>query len=202
MARHTGPKSKKSRRVGTRLFPKDEKIFTKRNFPPGMHGQGRKRISGYGMQLLEKQKAKWMYGVLEKQFRRYYEKASKKQGQTGTLLLQYLETRLDNIVYRLGFAQTRPQARQIVLHGFIDVNSKKVNVPSFEVSVGDKINVRDGKKDKKYVQTQKAMIAKYKAPEWLELDAKNLSGKLLSLPGPDNLDTIINSQMIIEHYSR
>lgn len=202
MARYTGPKSKKSRRVATRLFPKDDKIFTKRNFPPGMHGQGRRRISGFGAQLLEKQKAKWLYGIQERQFRKYHERASKKRSQTGLLLMQFLETRLDNVIYRLGFAQTRPQARQLVLHGFIEVNGKKINIPSYEVRVGDSISVRDSKKNKKNIQIQKAMIVKHKPPVWLQLDEKNMMGKLLGQPSFENLDSTINPQLIIEYYSR
>ena len=202
MARYTGPKTKKSRRVGVRLFPKDEKILTKRNFPPGMHSQARRRISEFGQQLLEKQKTKWLYGILERQFRRYYQRAAKQKGRTGQLLLQYLESRLDNVVYRLGFASTRPQARQMVSHGFFEVNGKKINIPSYEVKVGDVISVRKSKQNSKLIQVQKAKLAKYKTPEWLQLDAKTLSGKMLSLPTEDSADVTINPQLIVEYYSR
>lgn len=203
MARHIGPKTRMSRRVGVRLFPKDDKIFAKRNFPPGMHGQGRRRLSGYGTQLLEKQKAKWMYGVLERQFRKYYEQAARSRGETGIKLLQFLETRLDNIVFRLGFSTTRPQARQLVSHGFFEVNGVKTDIPSYQVKVGDTIAVRGGrKKASKYFVNIEKYIAQHKPQEWLQLDAKALSGKLLSLPTPDMLDAAINTQMIIEHYSR
>ncbi|OGE88188.1 MAG: 30S ribosomal protein S4 [Candidatus Doudnabacteria bacterium RIFCSPHIGHO2_01_FULL_50_11] len=203
MARHTGPKSRMSRRVGTRLFPKDEKIFTKRNFPPGIHGAAsRRRISGYGHQLLEKQKAKWMYGVLEKQFRGYYKKAAKKHGQTGSILLQLLETRLDNTVFRLGFATTRPQARQLVSHGFIEVNGKKVSIPSYQVKVGDQISIRESKAKSKNIENLKTIILKAQPPEWLQLDPRALSGRVLSVPARETLDATINPQLIIEHYSR
>lgn len=202
MARYTGPKSKLSRRLGTKLFPKDEKIFTKRNYPPGMHTQSRRRISGYGLRLMEKQKAKRLYGVLERQFRRYYEQSAKKTGEKGRLLFQYLETRLDNVVYRLGFAQTRPQARQIVSHGFFEVNGKRVNIPSYKVKVGDVISVLQNKKDGKYFQIVKPSLTKFKPLEWLQLDSSVLSGKMLSLPTPDNTEMAFNTQMIIEFYSR
>lgn len=202
MARHTGPKSKKSRRVATRLFPKDDKILAKRNFPPGMHAGGRRRISGYGQQLLEKQKAKWMYGVLEKQFYRYYQRAAKNKEATGSLLLQFLETRLDNVVYRLGFATTRPQARQLVSHGFLLVNEKKVNIPSYEVKSGDVIAISAAKTDSKYVQNQKAYLTKYKTPDWLALEAKDLKGRVLTMPEKGDFEPAINPQLIIEHYSR
>lgn len=202
MARHIGPKTRLSRRSGTRLFPKDEKIFTKRNYPPGMHTQKKRRQSGYGVRLMEKQKAKWMYGVLERQFRRYYEKAAKKTGETGLLLFRYLETRLDNVVYRLGFAQTRPQARQLVTHGFFAVNGKKVDIPSYEVRIGDTVAVRESKKSGKFINSQKAALAKFKPPEWLKLEPDQLSGKVLSLPTPENTESILNTQFIIEHYSR
>jgi len=202
MARHTGPKSRLSRRVRARLFPKDDKILTKRNYPPGMHGQKRSRSSEYGVQLLEKQKAKWQYGLMEKQFRKYYEQAAKRKGQTGAQLIQYLEARLDNVVFRLGFAQTRPQARQIVSHGFIQVNGKKVSIPSYQVKAGDAVAVREGKKATKYMQIQKAIVAKHKAPDWLQLDGKNLSGKVVSLPTPESIDSEINTQLIVELYSR
>ncbi|MEK9181046.1 MAG: 30S ribosomal protein S4 [Patescibacteria group bacterium] len=202
MARHIGPKTRLSRRAGTQLFPKDAKIFTKRNYPPGMHTQIKRRVSGYGARMLEKQKAKWLYGILERQFRRYYEKAAKKPAETGLLILQYLETRLDNVVFRLGFAQTRPQARQLVSHGFFEVNGKKTDIPSYEVRVGDVISVKESKKAGKYIQSQKPLLSKFKPAEWLRLEAEKLFGKVVSLPTPENMESILNTQFIIEHYSR
>lgn len=202
MARHTGPKTKYARRISTAIFPKDEKILTKRNYPAGMHGQKRRRLSQYGTQLLEKQKAKWIYGVMEKQFRKYYETAVKKQGQTGDMLIKLLESRLDNTVYRLGFATTRPQARQLVSHGFFKVNGKKVNIPSYQVKAGDAIAVADNKQKSKYMQTAKTLMVKYQTPEWLSLDKDNFSGKVLSIPKLEGAERVLNTQLIVEYYSR
>src|SRR3989344_9558537 len=154
MARYTGPKIRQSRKFGEAFTKKAEKYLAKRNYRPGQHGQNPQRISEFGVQLREKQKAKVIYGLLERQFRRYYEIASKKVGATGDSLLQLLELRLDNIVFRLGMAQTRPQARQIVSHGFIEVNGKKVNIPSYEVKVGDEIKIREIKQKSQYVKNQ------------------------------------------------
>lgn len=142
MARYTGPKVKKARSFGEAITAKDAKVLLKRNYAPGQHGQSRSRVSEYGTQLREKQKAKWTYGILEKQFRKYFEEASKKKGITGNALLQFLELRLDNVVYRLGFAESRAQARQLVSHGFFNVNGKKVNIPSYRTKVGEVVAVR------------------------------------------------------------
>jgi len=202
MARHIGPKIRASRRFGEALIPKAEKYLAKRNYRPGQHGQNQQRVSEYGMQLREKQKAKTIYGIMEKQFRGYYQKASKKVGITGDALMQLLEMRLDNIVFRLGFAQTRPQARQLVSHGFFDVNGKKANIPSMQVKVGDVISIRPTKKDSAYIKNSSQYLANYKAPEWVSLDAQALSGKVLSVPSLDQLDVRINTQLIVEHYSR
>src|SRR3989344_2027561 len=202
MARHTGPKIKQSRKFGIALTKKAEKYLAKRNYRPGQHGQNPQRVSEFGMQLREKQKAKIIYGVMEKQFRRYYETATKKVGVTGDALLQILEFRLDNIVYRMGFAQTRPQARQIVSHGFFEVNGKRVNIPSYQVRVGDEIKVLEGKKNSTYIKTMAQGLANYKTVEWLSLEPKNLSGKVLSKPSKDQLDSSLNTQLIVEYYSR
>ena len=202
MARHIGPKTRLARRVGAALLPKDEKILTKRNFRPGMHGQKRIRVSQYGQQLLEKQKAKWTYGIFEKQFRNYYERAAAAKGMTGELLIQYLEKRLDNVVFRLGFAATRPQARQLVSHGFFQVNGKKVNIPSYEVSIGDVIKVKESKVKSKYMITQKALMAQVQTPEWLSLNSKEMSGKVTSFPTAELSGASIQTQLIVELYSR
>ncbi|MDP4001201.1 MAG: 30S ribosomal protein S4 [bacterium] len=202
MARYTGPKIKISRKFGEPLTPKAVKYLAKRNYRPGVHGQNRQRISEYGMQLREKQKAKFIYGVMEKQFKGYYVKASKKTGVTGDALLQLLEARLDNAVYRLGFTQTRAQARQLVNHGFFDVNGKKVDIPSFQVKVGDEIQVRENKKNKALIKILAPVITGAKPSEWLSFDAKNLSAKVLSLPSKEQMETTINTQLIVEHYSR
>ena len=154
------------------------------------------------MQLREKQKAKFLYGLMERQFRRIYQRAAKERGVTGESLLQLLELRLDNIVFRLGLAQTRYQSRQFVSHGFVEVDGKKVDIPSFEVKPGQTIAIRENKKDKKVWEQLKLRLAKYRAPEWLELDSKNLSGKVLTVPTGNMLETRINPQLIVEHYSR
>lgn len=202
MARYTGPKIKLSRKFGEAFTKKAEKYLAKRNYRPGMHGQNPQRVSEFGMQLREKQKAKVIYGLLERQFRRYYEVASKKTGATGNALLQILEFRLDNVVYRLGFAQTRPQARQLVSHGFFEVNGKKVNIPSYEVKVGDQIKIRENKRNSVFIKSLTPTLASAKTVEWLDIDAKNLSGKVLSKPTADQLDKSLNTQLIVEYYSR
>lgn len=202
MARYTGPKIRQSRRFGEALTKKAEKYLAKRNYRPGQHGQNPSRVSEYGMQLREKQKAKVIYGIMEKQFRRYYEMASKKVGATGDSLLQILEFRLDNIVYRLGFGLTRAQARQLVSHGFFEVNGKKVNIPSYQVRVGDEVKVRANKQNSQYMKNLAPNLANAKTAEWLALEPKNFSGKVLSKPTRDQLDNSINTQLIVEYYSR
>jgi len=202
MARYTGPKIRQSRRFGEALTAKAVKYLAKRNYRPGQHGQNPQRVSEFGMQLREKQKAKIVYGLMEKQFRKYYETASKKVGITGDALIQMLELRLDNVVYRLGFGITRPQARQLVTHGFFDVNGKKVNIPSFQVKIGDEISVREIKQKSQYIKNITPNLANAKTVEWVSLDAKNLSGKVLSKPSRDQIDSNINTQLIVEYYSR
>ena len=200
--RDTGPKTRKARRIGEVLRDKDAKYLTKRNYPPGMHGQSRRRISEYGQQLLEKQKARWIYGITEKQFRRYVEKAARKKGVTGNLLLEFLELRLDNIVYRLGFAGSRSQARQLVNHRFFEVNGKGVNIPSFQVAVGDVVAISPKKQTSKYIERLLPQLLQTKPLEWLSLDAKNFGGKVLARPTFDNTSSTLRTQLIIEHYSR
>lgn len=202
MARYTGPKIRLSRKFGEAFSKKAEKYLAKRNYRPGQHGQNPQRVSEYGMQLREKQKAKIIYGLMERQFRRYYEIASKKVGVTGDALLQLLEFRLDNVVYRMGFAQTRPQARQIVSHGFFEVNGKKVNIPSYQVRVGDEIKVRDTKKESGYMKNMTPVLANAKTVEWVSLEPKNFAGKVLSKPAREQLDLSLNTQLIVEYYSR
>lgn len=202
MARYTGPKVKKARSFGEAVTAKDAKVLMKRNYGPGQHGQGRSRVSEYGTQLKEKQKAKWTYGVLERQFRRYFEEASKKKGITGDALLQILESRLDNVVYRLGFAETRAQARQLVSHGFFNVNGKKVNIPSYRTRVGEVVSIRDNKKKSKYIDILKQKMKNAKTQEWLQLNSNDLSGKVLSTPTPEQMDNRINTTLIVELYSR
>ena len=202
MARYTGPKIRQSRKFGESLTKKAEKYLAKRNYRPGQHGANSQRVSEFGTQLREKQKAKVIYGVMEKQFRRYYETASKKVGVTGDALLQLLEMRLDNIIYRLGFAQTRPQARQLVSHGFFDVNGQKVNIPSYQTKVGDEIKVREIKKQSQYMKNIQTPLNNAKTVEWLALEPKDLAGKVLSKPSREQLDNSINTQLIVEYYSR
>jgi small subunit ribosomal protein S4 len=200
--RYTGPKAKKARRLGMAFTAKDAKILQKRNFAPGVHGQNRVRMSEYGTQLREKQKAKIAYGVMERQFEIYFKRALKQTGVTGDNLLKLLEMRLDNIVYRLGFAETRAQARQLVNHGFFEVNGKKVDIPSYMTKVGDAIAVRLGKQKKAYMEKIKEKLKNFQTLDWLSLNPAQFSGKVLSSPVVDNLGTEINTQLIVEHYSR
>ncbi len=198
--RYTGPKVRKARRLGFAFTAKDARIMAKRPTPPGQHGQGRGRVSEYGLQLREKQKAKINYGITERQFLNYFNRALKRPGVTGNYLLELLELRLDNVVYRLGFAETRAQARQLVNHGFFEVNGKKVDIPSFAMKPGDTVSVRENKKASKYMQAQKEKMKSFQAQEWIEL--KDMGGKVLSVPTPDQIGNLINTQLIVEHYSR
>ncbi len=200
--RYTGPKVKKARRLGMAFTAKDAKILQKRGFPPGQHGQNRVRLSEYGLQLREKQKAKINYGVQERQFLRYFDKAIKQSGVTGDNLLKLLELRLDNIVYRLGFAETRAQARQLVNHGFFEVNGKKVDIPSYSCKPGDTVKVRATKQPSKYMQDIAEKLKSATTQEWLDLQGKEMTGKVLSTPTPEQIENQINTQLIVEHYSR
>lgn len=200
--RYTGPKVKKARRLGMAFTAKDAKILQKRAFAPGQHGQNRVRLSEYGLQLREKQKAKINYGVQERQFLRYFDKASKQPGVTGDNLLKLLELRLDNVVYRLGFAETRAQARQLVNHGFFEVNGKKVDIPSYSCKPGDTIKVKASKQSSKYMATISEKLKGVNTQEWLDLQTKELAGKVLSSPTPEQIENQINTQLIVEHYSR
>jgi len=209
MARYTGAVCRLCRREGTKLFLKGTKCHSdrcpieKRNFPPGMHGKDRKaKIVGYGLQLHEKQKAKRMYFTLEGQFRAYYEKASRATGVTGELLIQQLERRLDNVAYRLGFAISRRQARQVVRHGHVQVNGKKVNIPSYQVSVGDEIAIRDGAKKLIIIEQGTQYAAQNPVPAWLECSFENMSGRVLSLPKRKDVNLPVNEQLIVELYSK
>lgn len=202
MARFTGPKIRASRKYGEPLTKKAEKYLARRNYRPGQHGQSPQRVSEYGTQLREKQKAKIIYGLMEKQFRKYYEKASKKVGVTGDALMQLLEMRLDNVIYRFGMAATRPQARQMVSHGFFEVNGKKVNIPSYQVKVGDQIVVRANKKNSAMIKNMAPALEKAVTAEWLSFDASALSGKVLSVPSRDQMELNLNTQLIVEYYSR
>jgi small subunit ribosomal protein S4 len=198
------------RRDGQKLFLKGAKCFTdkcpveKRNFPPGQHGQSKKvkKLVGYGLQLREKQKTKRMYFTLETQFRAYYEKAANKTGVTGELLLQQLETRLDNVCYRLGFAISRRQARQIVRHGHVQVNGRKVNIPSFQCKVGDEVAIRQGSKELAILQSSKDFASGQNRVHWIDAQPDNLSGRIIALPKREDINLPINEQLIVELYSK
>jgi small subunit ribosomal protein S4 len=209
MARYTGAVCRLCRREGTKLFLKGTKCLSdrcpleKRNFAPGMHGKDRKaKIVGYGLQLHEKQKAKRMYFTLEGQFREYYEKANRATGVTGELLIQQLERRLDNVAYRLGFAISRRQARQVVRHGHVTVNGKKVNIPSYQVSVGDEIAIRESAKKLLIVEQGAQYAAQNPVPAWLEANFDTFTGRVLSLPKRKDVNLPINEQLIVELYSK
>jgi len=209
MARYTGAVCRLCRREATKLFLKGAKCASdrcpleKRNFPPGQHGKDRRaKIVGYGLQLHEKQKAKRMYFTLESQFRAYYEKANRAAGVTGELLIQQLERRLDNVVYRLGFAISRRQARQVVRHNQIEVNGRKVNIPSFELKAGDEISIRAGAKKMLIVEQAVQYSSANPLPAWLEVNYENLSGRVLSLPLRKDVSLPINEQLIVELYSK
>lgn len=209
MARYTGAVCRLCRREGTKLFLKGTKCTSdrcpieKRNFPPGQHGKDRKaKIVGYGLQLHEKQKAKRMYFTLEGQFREYYEKANRATGVTGELLIQQLERRLDNVAFRLGFAISRRQARQVVRHGHVTVNGRKVNIPSYQVNVGDEIAIRDAAKKFQIVEAGAQLAQQNPLPVWLEMNFENMSGRVLSLPKRADVNLPINEQLIVELYSK
>ena len=200
MARYTGSSTKIARKFGEPIFGAD-KDFEKRNYPPGQHGLAakRKKTKEYGTQLKEKQKVKYMYGVLERQFRNTYEKATRMAGQKGENLLFLLESRLDNIVYRLGIAPTRAAARQLVSHSHITLNGEVCNIPSTQVKPGDAIAVRERSKSLEVIQNSVAAATKY---AWLEFDAKNLSGKYLNIPTRPEIPENINEQLIVDLYSK
>ncbi len=208
MARKIEPDCRQCRREGCKLFLKGERCTSKkcamerRPVIPGQHGQSRRRVtfSEYGTQLREKQKVKRMYGVLEKQFREYYEEAERMKGVTGENMLSLIERRLDNVVYRMGIGASRKQCRQIVNHGHITVNGKRVNIPSFLVKQGDVIAVKENKQELESFKTIKGM--KVVMPKWLEFDSNALSGKIVALPKRDDIDADIKEQLIIELYSR
>jgi small subunit ribosomal protein S4 len=214
MARYTGPVCRLCRREGMKLYLKGARCdgpkcpITQRqparNFPPGMHGQRRtRRPSEFGLQLREKQKVRRYYGVLETQFHKHYVEAERRGGVTGDNLLQILESRLDNTVYRLGFADSRRQARQLVRHGHFTVNGRKTNIPSYLVRPNDVIAVRTESRTREYFQDYGEVLSTKRAPEWLSVDVSNLSGKVLNLPARDQIEVpLFNEALIVEHYSR
>lgn len=200
MSRYT---SKHFRRLGLRRTDSPKDPTVRRNYPPGVHGpKGRPRLSQYGTQLAEKQKAKILYNVSEKQFRKYYELAVRKQGDTGEILKQVLETRLDNVIYRSGLAATRPQARQMVNHGFFLVNGKKVDIPSFAVKPRDEVSIKPVKQESKLVVNVQANYRKHEAPSWLHVNHDAMTTKIVSLPKPEDAEQAFNPRLIVEFYSR
>ncbi|MBB5788144.1 30S ribosomal protein S4 [Jiangella mangrovi] len=201
MARYTGPLTKKSRRLGVDLIGED-KAYERRPYPPGQHGRGRQKESEYRLQLHEKQKARYTYGVLEKQFRRYYEEANRRQGRTGDVLLQLLESRLDNVVYRAGLARTRRHARQLVVHGHFTVNGRKVNVPSYQVALHDVIDVRDKSKETTPFIIARETHGDRPVPAWLEVIPNQLRVLVHQLPTRQQIDTPVQEQLIVEFYSK
>lgn len=208
MARTIEPDCRQCRREGCKLFLKGERCTTKkcamerRPVIPGQHGNSKRRVafSEYGTQLREKQKVKRMYGILEKQFRAYYEKARKMEGATGSVMLTLIERRLDNVVYRMGIGLSRKQARQIVNHGLITVNGKRVNIPSYIVKAGDIIAIKENKQSNEQFKDLKG--SKIVMPKWVEFDTNTLSGKILALPSREDIDADIKEQLIVELYSR
>ena len=208
MARYTDEQCRICRREGQKLFLKGSRCYTdkcsisRRNYAPGQHGQKRAKLSEYGTQLREKQKTKSYYGVGEKQFRGYFEMASNKKGITGENLLQILESRLDNVVYRLGFGASRAQARQLVNHGQFAVNGHKVDIPSYLVKAGDVITVRENKKDNGAIKANIEVNSARPVPAWLELNSENLSGKVIRLASREDVDIPVEEHLIVELYSK
>lgn len=203
MARYTGPKTKLSRRFGIYLVG-SPKNFERRPYPPGMHGQKgmRRKISEYGQALAEKQKLKAQYGVLERQFRRYFETAIARRGITGETLLQLLETRLDNIIYRLGFARTRTAARQMVSHGHVQVNGRKCDISSSNLKPGDMVTIKDAPKARSLVARQMEATQIRTVPEWLVADRENFTGTVSRIPTREEIAPVVNEQLVVELYSR
>ena len=209
MARYRDAVCRLCRREGTKLFLKGAKCFTdkcpieKRNFAPGQHGKDRKaKVVGYGLQLREKQKAKRMYFTQEGQFRNYFERAARSKGVTGELLLQQLERRLDNVIYRLGFAVARRQARQLVRHGHVTVNGRKVDIPSYQVSAGEEIAIRETSNKLAVIEGAKEFASHQAPPNWLEVDRDASKGRVLALPKREDINLPINEQLIVELYSK
>jgi len=208
MARYIGSKCRQCRREGEKLFLKGEKCHTSkcsiesRPFPPGQHGQRRGRLSDYGTQLREKQKLRRIYGILEKQFRLYYKEADRRKGSTGDNLLQLLESRLDNVVYRMGFASSRTEARQLVRHNGVTLNGRKMNIPSHQVSPGDVIAVAAGAQEQLRVQGALDMMQQRGFAEWVDVDVKKKSGVFKALPERSELPASINEHLVVELYSK
>ena len=208
MARYIDPVCRLCRREGLKLFLKGGRCYTKkcsferRPTPPGQHGVRRRKVGDYGLQLREKQKVRRVYGVLEKQFRNYFIEATRQSGVTGEALLRTLELRLDNIVFRLGFAPSRAAARQMVAHGHFAVNGVASNVPSYRLKVGDRVEVRVSHRERELFKVGQETIRAHQAPDWLSLDAANYAGSVQALPRRDQMPLDFNEQLVVEYYSR
>ncbi len=208
MARYTDAVCRLCRRQGLKLFLKGDKCFTpkcpveRRSYAPGDHGQRRRKVSEYGVQLKEKQKIKNIYGVLERQFRKTFEEAERRPGITGENLLQLLEMRLDNVVYRMGWAASRAEARQLVRHGHFSLRGRKTDIPSAQVKVGDAVAIREGSRDTEHFQVVIPSMAKKTIPKWLALDPEATSGRVLAMPAREEIDTNVSEQLVVEFYSR
>jgi small subunit ribosomal protein S4 len=208
MARYTESVCRLCRREGAKLYLKGTRCYTKkcaferRPTPPGQHGVRRRKVGDFGLQLREKQKVRRVYGVLERQFRGYFDIAEQRQGVTGESLLRFLELRLDNVVYRLGFASSRKQARQLVGHGHFAVNGVPTNIPSFQLKPGDRIEVREGRRAREPFKLAKETLKSHQPPEWLSLDAAKLSGTVADAPRRDQMPLDLNEQLVVEYYSR
>lgn len=208
MARYIGSACRLCRREGEKLYLKGDRCYTdkcavtRRAYPPGQHGQGRKKLSEYGVQLREKQKLRRMYGVLERQFENYFEEAERRRGVTGEVLLQLLETRLDSVVYRLGLAQSRNEGRQLVRHGFFSVNGRKVNIPSLALRAGDQVQIAAGRNDSEKVKAMLGDAASKSIPDWLEFDPNTATARVKNLPTREQIDVAVKEHLIVELYSR
>ena len=200
MARYTGPKARRDRRAGVMLSNMRKNPLEKKPYPPGEHGRGRQRQTEYGVRLLEKQKARWYYGVSEKQFRRAYDKANRMQGVTGENLLRLMELRMDNVIFRMGFATSRPQARQLVVHGHFLLNGRKHNIPSAILKPGGVVTVREKSRNLEPIGAAVEQVVA--VPPWLEADHDNFTGRVLHTPSRDEIDTPVEEQLIVEFYSR
>jgi small subunit ribosomal protein S4 len=208
LARYTGPSCRLCRRENMELFLKGERCYTdkcaikRRNYPPGQHGQGRTKVSDYGVQLREKQKVRRIYGVLEKQFRSFFEKADRMKGVTGENLLFLMERRLDNIVYRLGFASSRTEARQLIRHGHFTLNNRKVNIPSIQIKVGDVVELREKSRKVASINESLESVVRRGIPQWLELEKDSYRGIIKALPVREDITVPIQEQLIVELYSK
>jgi small subunit ribosomal protein S4 len=208
MARYTGPVCRICRREGAKLFLKGSRCYTKkcsferRPSPPGQHGVRRRKVGDFGLQLREKQKVRKVYGVLERQFRNYFRDADTHSGVTGESLLRSLELRLDNVVFRMGFATSRAQARQLVGHGHFAINGRPTNIPSFQVKPGDRVEVLDNHRSREPFKIAKETLTSHQAPEWLSIDAAKLSGSVVDVPRRDQMPLDLNEQLVVEYYSR